>query len=440
MVTQIPSDLAFGSHTIVLTAEAADGSVANISLPVNIEASTIPPAFTSGTSDTVPAGTAFTYPVTTTGSPTPAVTLASGSTLPTGVTLTDNGNSTATLAGTSSVAAGVYNFTIQAANGVSPNATQAFTLTVTKPPAFTSGTSDTVPAGTAFTYPVTTTGSPTPAVTLASGSTLPTGVTLTDNGNSTATLAGTSSVAAGVYNFTIQAANGVSPNATQAFTLTVTKPPAFTSGTSDTVPAGTAFTYPVTTTGSPTPAVTLASGSTLPTGVTLTDNGNSTATLAGTSSVAAGVYNFTIQAANGVSPNATQAFTLTVTQISAQVSLKFTGAITYTNSGSQTSGGFTITPATGTISSVTGAGTIPGLKGGSTTIKVNVQRIWLWLFGFRQIDVGYIQVVDPGANLNSTALVLTPILTRVGTKGVSGVAYGLAPNSKQIICTLNWTL
>ncbi len=77
-------------------------------------------------------------------------------------------------------------------------------------------------AGSAFTYSVTTTGTPTPAITLASGSTLPEGVTLTDNGNGTATLAGTSSVAAGTYKFSIQAANGVTPNATQAFTLTVT--------------------------------------------------------------------------------------------------------------------------------------------------------------------------------------------------------------------------
>jgi hypothetical protein len=90
------------------------------------------PAITSAASDTVPSGTAFTYSVTTTGSPTPAITLAPGSTLPTGVTLTDNKNGTATLAGTSSVLPRTYKFTIQAANGVTPNANQPFTLTVTE--------------------------------------------------------------------------------------------------------------------------------------------------------------------------------------------------------------------------------------------------------------------------------------------------------------------
>ncbi len=91
----------------------------------------IAPTFTSVPSDTVPSGSAFTFLVTTTGSPTPAITLSPESSLPTGVTLTDNGDGTAALTGTSAVAAGTYTFAIQAANGVSPNATQAFTLQVT---------------------------------------------------------------------------------------------------------------------------------------------------------------------------------------------------------------------------------------------------------------------------------------------------------------------
>ena len=315
----------------------------------------------------------------------------------------------------------------------------------TKAPAFTSAASDTVTAGTAFTYSVTTSGTPTPAITLASGSTLPSGVTLTDNKNGTATLAGTSAVAVGVHSFTIQAANGVTPNATQAFTLTVnaaTKAPAFTSAASDTVTAGSAFTFSVTTTGTPTPAITLASGSSLPKGVTLSDNKNGTATLAGTSSVAAGTYTFNIVAANGVTPNATQAFTLKVTAPSTgQVSLKFTGSLSYVNSGSLTSGGFTITPATGTITSVTGTGTIAGLKGGSATIKVDIQRepeLFLGVLG--KFYVGYISVDDPGAHLDTVALVFLANVTRVGSNGVSGVAYGLAPNGKTIIYQLSWTI
>ncbi len=48
----------------------------------------------------------------------------------------------------------------------------------------------------------------------------------------------------------------------------------------------------------------------------LTDNGNGTATLAGTpTQPSVGTYGFMINASNGVSPDATQAFTITVIQI-----------------------------------------------------------------------------------------------------------------------------
>ena len=71
-----------------------------------------------------------TFTVTTTGSPAPAIT-ESGA-LPAGVTLTDNHNGTATLAGTAATCtAGTYPITITAANGVGANATQSFVLTVT---------------------------------------------------------------------------------------------------------------------------------------------------------------------------------------------------------------------------------------------------------------------------------------------------------------------
>jgi hypothetical protein len=129
---------------------------------------------------------------------------------------------------------------------------------------------------------------------------------------------------------------------------------------------------------------------------------------------------------------------LTVTAPTAEVSLKFTGSVTYVNSGSLTSGGFTTSPATGTITSVTGTGTIPGLKGGSATVKVSVQRDPVPFLGW--FYSGYVSVTNPGAHLNAVALVLTPILTGVGSSGVSGVGYGLAPNGKTIIYQLSWTL
>src|SRR5262249_7044591 len=64
------------------------------------------------------------------------------------------------------------------------------------------------------------------ATTLTETGSLPSGVTFTDNGNGTATLAGTPAAGTGgPYTLTITAANGVAPNATQTFFLGVEAPP-----------------------------------------------------------------------------------------------------------------------------------------------------------------------------------------------------------------------
>ena len=57
-------------------------------------------------------------------------------------------------------------------------------------------------------------------------------MTFVDNGDGTGTLSGTPAAGTGgVYALTFTAANGVLPNATQAFTLTVNEAPAITSAT-----------------------------------------------------------------------------------------------------------------------------------------------------------------------------------------------------------------
>ena len=99
---------------------------------------------------------------------------------------------------------------------MSPSATQSFTLTVDQAPAITSANSAMFAEGSANSFTVTTTGYPTSA--LSETGSLPSGVTFTDNGNGTATLAGTPTTG-GSFPITITASNGVSPNATQSFTL-----------------------------------------------------------------------------------------------------------------------------------------------------------------------------------------------------------------------------
>jgi hypothetical protein len=89
-----------------------------------------PPSITSSNQSTLIVGLAGTFPVTT-GVSFPTPSMAATGALPSGVTFTDNGDGTATLAGTPAAGtAGTYPITITASNGISPNASQDFTLTV----------------------------------------------------------------------------------------------------------------------------------------------------------------------------------------------------------------------------------------------------------------------------------------------------------------------
>jgi hypothetical protein len=100
-----------------------------------------PPAITSTNATTFTLGAAGTFTVTTTGFPDVTTITRGGAALPSGVGYTDNGNGTATLAGTpSSGTAGTYAFIFTASNGFPPDAVQnPFTLTVVCPVVTISG-------------------------------------------------------------------------------------------------------------------------------------------------------------------------------------------------------------------------------------------------------------------------------------------------------------
>jgi hypothetical protein len=176
------------------------------------------PKFTSAATDTVPAGTAFSFTVTATGSPTPAITHRGS--FPSRLTLTDNHNGTATLMSLHPLK-GTYHLVLVASNS-GGSVQQKFTLTVTAAarvaPVFTSAASAKTPAGSAFTFSVTATGTPAPTI---SGTRMPTWLTLTAGHNGTATLAATKLVK-GKYSFTLTATNSKG-TVNQTFSLTVTK-------------------------------------------------------------------------------------------------------------------------------------------------------------------------------------------------------------------------
>ena len=256
-----------------------------------------PPAITSADNTTFTEGSPGSFQVTATG--TPAPTFSETGTLPTGVTLSSSGQ----LSGTPTQQ-GVFSIDIDATNGISPDAMQSFTLTVDAPPAITSADNAMFTEGSPGSFTVTATG--TPAPTFSETGPLPTGVTLSSAG----VLSGTATQF-GTFPINIDATNGVSPDATQSFTLTVSESgvaPTITSANNATFTQGHAGTFTVTATGSPAP--TFSETGTLPSGITLSSAG----LLSGTTTQS-GTFHITIDATNGIAPDATQSFTLTVTQL-----------------------------------------------------------------------------------------------------------------------------
>ena len=276
------------------------------------------PSFTSATSVNFPQGVRDTFTITTTGIPIPKIT-ESGK-LPGSVRFVDNGDGTATLSGRPGNGLGQvgdYHLTFTASNGVAPNATQNFTITVTRPPLITSVNNATFIVGTANTFTVATRNSQ-PKTTLSYTGSLPGGVTFVPHNNGTATLSGTPAAGSqGIYFLTITGTNGFPPDAVQVFTLTVqgtapvTHAPTITSAASTTFTAGTEGIFTIHTTGTPTSSITLSG--TLPDWLTFVDNTDGTATLDGMPDPGGPPsYSLTVTATNGVAPDATQTFTLFV--------------------------------------------------------------------------------------------------------------------------------
>ncbi|MGA2231470.1 MAG: putative Ig domain-containing protein [Tepidisphaeraceae bacterium] len=309
------------------------------------------PSISSAATATFTTGSAGTFTVTSTAAPSAGLTETGP--LPGGVTFVDNGNGTATLSGTPVAGSGAtYPLTISASNGVSPGATQFFTLTVDQAPAITSASSSSFTTASSGAFTVTTTGFPTAAVT-ESGA-LPSGVAFVDNHNGTATLSGTPAAGTGAsYVLTLTANNAVTPNATQMFTLTVDQAPSITSAPAKAFTTGAAGTFSITTSAFPIP--TLVENGALPSGVTFVDNGNGTATLSGTPAAGAGgTYGVAITAANGISPSAVQALILTVDQAPAITSAPSTGFI------AGAVGAFTVATTAYPTAALSEVGALPG--------------------------------------------------------------------------------
>jgi hypothetical protein len=310
-----------------------------------------PPTITSGSNATFTTGEDQSFTISTAGLPIGAITETGA--LPAGLTFKDNGNGSATISGTpASTTGGVYVLDLTASNGFAPNAAQALTITVDQPPDITSSVTAHFTVGTSSAFTITTTGYPIAAIT--EDGALPEGVVFQDNGNGTATIQGSPALSAEGGNFilTVTADNDAAPSATQTVRLVIYGPPSFTSGPSATLATGVAGSFTVTTSGLPKGSIT-ESGA-LPDGVTFKDNGNTTATIAlSPATSVGGIYTFNLSVDNGIAPDATQTFTLTVDAAPAFTSSSTT---TFTQG---TPGSFTVVTSGFPSGTITENGALP---------------------------------------------------------------------------------
>jgi hypothetical protein len=178
------------------------------------------PAFTSPAGTSMTAQGANSFQVSAAGAPAPS--LRATSLLPAGLTLTDHGDGTAALAGMPAANTGgsVHTLTFRATNGIEPDATQSFTLTINEAPRITSGTSASFIPGQPGSFTVTTVGFP--AGALAQTGALPDGLAFADHGDGTGRIAGTAAPGTfGRYPIQLTVQNGSPPDARQNFVVTV---------------------------------------------------------------------------------------------------------------------------------------------------------------------------------------------------------------------------
>jgi hypothetical protein len=438
---------AAGTSMIIISASNGTGTgTATLTITVNPAGSA--PVITSAGTGTATVGAAYTYQITASNGPTGFN--ASG--LPTGLSV-DTG--TGLITGTPT-ASGTSTITLSAGNG---NGTGTATLTLTIDPAvapaptITSALTASATAGSAFSYQITASNGP---ITYFNATGLPAGLAI-DNGTGaitgTLTTTGTSAI-------TISAGNG---NGTGTATLTLTvnaapvPAPVISSALTASATAGSAFSYQIAATNSPTGFN--ASG--LPNGLgvnTTTGAITGTPTTTGVSAITISAGNgggtgnatltLTVNAAPGASPVITSAHTASATAGSA-----FNYQITASNvptgfnatglpaglTVDTTTGAISGTPTTAGVSTVSiSAGNASGSGSATLTVTVNAAAgpspvitsagsasataasAFSYQITASNGPTGFSAVgLPPGLTLNATSGAITGTPTAAGTSAIT---------------------
>ncbi len=313
--------------TITATDNGSPAQSASQSFTITVGNVNRPPVLAAIGDRTTGEGLPLQFTITATDPDGDALSFAAAN-LPTGASVTDNHNGTATFSWTPAAGqTGNYpNVTVTATDNGSPaqSASQSFTITVgnvNRPPVLAAIGNQTVNEGQLLSFTASASDPDGNAISFTAGN-LPAGATLTDNHDGTAAFDWTPSFSqAGSYtNVTITATDNGSPaqSASRSFTITVgnvNRPPVLGAIGNQTASEAQLLSIPVSAS-DPDGDALVFTGSGLPAGATLTDNHNGTATFNWTPSFSqAGNYsNVTVTVTDKGTPaqSASQSFAITV--------------------------------------------------------------------------------------------------------------------------------
>jgi len=304
-----------GSGTITVT----DGTYSDATDTITV--ANTAPEFISTPVTAATEDVTYTYNITATDVDAGDVLTITAPTLPPWLTLTDNGDGSATLDGTpANTEVGDHSVELQVEDSAMATDSQVFTITVANTndaPEFTSTPVTAATEELAYTYHITATDVDAGDLLTITAPTLPLWLTLTDNGDGSATLNGTpTNDDVGDHGVELQVKDAAEATGTQAFTITVANTndaPEFTSTPVTAAAEGVAYTYHITATDVDAGDLLTITAPTSPPWLTLTDNGDGSATLNGTpANDDVGDHGVELQVKDSAMATDTQVFTITV--------------------------------------------------------------------------------------------------------------------------------
>jgi uncharacterized repeat protein (TIGR03806 family) len=246
-------------------------------------------------------GASYNQTLTASGGTTPYTWSVLSGSLPNNLTLN---TSSGVITGTPSTA-GTFNFTVQAADSASRTGQKTYSIVVNGAPTIATTSLPAGTVGVAYNQTLSGSGGTSPLTWSVSVGSLPAGLSL--NASSGAITGNPTT--AGTSTFTIMLKDSVNVSTTKQLSITIgtgNTAPQITSTAVTSGNIGVAYSYDVNASGNPAPTYSLT---TMPAGMTV----NTSSGVISWTPSAKGAFNVVVKAANGTTPDATQSFTINVT-------------------------------------------------------------------------------------------------------------------------------